>query len=208
MEACMPSSRIVQAHNSIQLFVQRCLMGLEPDAIADVEKDPKWNQWKWLKNYRFGKLNRKVFLYPENWYDVTLTDDKTYLLTEFINEIQQNELTNDTAEEAIKKYLEKLDNIAFLEVMATWYDVPSRNMHVFARTKGGDPAIYYYRRFENERYWSPWEKVELDITGDDLLAFMRNNRLHLAWPVFSEEAKPDQESIIPNSTAGNIVNQR
>ncbi len=205
MEACMPSSRIVLAHNSIQLFVQRCLMGLEPDAIADVEKDPNWNQWKWMKNYRVWEANRKVFLYPENWYDVTLTDDKTYLLTEFINEIQQNELTNDTAEEAIKKYLEKLDNIAFLEVMATWYDVPSRDMHVFARTKGGDPSIYYYRRFENERYWSPWEKVELDITGDHLLAFKRNNRLHLAWPMFSEEAKPEQESTIPPATTGAVV---
>jgi len=200
MEACMPSSRIVQAHNSIQLFVQRCLMGLEPDAIADVEKDPNWNQWKWMKNYRVWEANRKVFLYPENWYDVTLTDDKTYFLTEFINEIQQNELTNDTAEEAIKKYLEKLDNIAFLEVMATWYDVPSRDMHVFARTKGGDPSIYYYRRFENERYWSPWEKVELDITGDHLLAFKRNNRLHLAWPMFIEEAQPDQGAKLPRQT--------
>jgi hypothetical protein len=206
MEACMPSSRIVQAHNSIQLFVQRCLMGLEPDAIADVEKDPNWKQWKWMKNYRVWEANLKVFLNPENWYDVTLTDDKTYLLTEFINEIQQNELTNDTAEEAIKKYLDKLDNIAFLEVMATWYDVPSRDMHVFARTKGGDPSIYYYRRFENERYWSPWEKVELDITGDHLLAFMRNNRLHLAWPMFSEEAQPDQKSKVPSTgDQGNFV---
>ena len=200
MESCMPSSRIVLAHNSIQLFVQRCLMGLEPDAIADVEKDPNWNQWKWMKNYRVWEANRKVFLYPENWYDVTLTDDKTYLLTEFINEIQQNELTNDTAEEAIKKYLEKLDNIAFLEVMATWYDVPTRNMHVFARTKGGDPSIYYYRRFEKERYWTPWEKVELDITGDHLLAFKRNNRLHLAWPMFSEEAQPDQGAKLPDQS--------
>lgn len=200
MGACMPSSRIVQAHNSIQLFVQRCLMGLEPDAIADVLKDPNWDQWKWMKNYRVWEANRKVFLYPENWYDVTLSDEKTFLLTELINEIQQNELTNDTAEEALKKYLEKLDNIAFLEVMATWYDVPTRNMHVFARTKGGDPYIYYYRRFENERYWSPWEKVELDIPGNHVLAFMRNNRLCLAWPMFSEEANPDQGATLPDQS--------
>jgi 5-hydroxyisourate hydrolase-like protein (transthyretin family) len=208
MEACMPSSRIVLAHNSIQLFVQRCLMGLEPSVIANVEEDPNWNQWKWMKNYRVWEANRKVFLYPENWYDVTLSDDKTYLLTEFINEIQQNELTNDTAEEALKKYLEKLDTIAFLEVMATWYDVPTRQMHVFARTKGGDPSIYYYRRLENENDWSPWEKVELDITGDHLIAFKRNNRLCLAWPVFSDEAKPDQESIIPKITETIIKNDK
>ncbi len=205
MGSCMPSSRIVLAHNSVQLFIQRCLMGLEPDAVAEMEKDPNWEQWKWMKNYRVWEANRKVFLYPENWYDVTLTDDKSYLLEEFIDELQQNELTNDTAEEALRKYLEKLDGIAFLEVMATWYDVPTRNMHVFARTKGGDPATYYYRRFEKERYWTPWEKVELDISGDHLLAFARNGRLHLAWPVFSEEPDPRQESTIPDGTPGNVV---
>lgn len=200
MEACMPSSRIVQAHNSIQLFVQRCLLGLEPDAIADTEKDPGWNQWKWMKNYRVWEANRKIFLYPENWYDVSLTDDPSFLLTDLVNDIQQNELTNDTAEEALKSYLEKLDKIAFLEVMATWYEVPAKTMHVFARTKGGDPSIYYYRRFEKERYWSPWEKMELDITGDHLLAFKRNNRLNLAWLVFTEETDPNQGATLPDQS--------
>ncbi|WP_299455366.1 neuraminidase-like domain-containing protein [uncultured Microscilla sp.] len=191
MGACMPSSRIVQAHNSVQLFVQRCLMGLEPAAIADVEADLGWKQWEWMKNYRVWEANRKVFLYPENWYEVSLTSDPSYLLTECLDELQQNELTNDTAEQALTNYLEKLDDISFLQVAATWYDVPSRSMHVFARTKGGDPAIYYYRRFEKERYWTPWEKIEVDITGDHLLAFVRNNRLHLAWLMFSEEPDPD-----------------
>ena len=60
MEACMPSSRIVQAHSSIQLFVQRCLLGLEPQAIANTDSDPSWNQWQWMKNYRVWEANRKV----------------------------------------------------------------------------------------------------------------------------------------------------
>lgn len=206
MESCMPSSRIVQAHGTIQLFVQRCLMGLEPKAAADLDKDKSWNQWKWMKNYRVWEANRKVFLYPENWIEADLRDDKSFLFTEFENEIQQNELTDFTAEEALKRYLEKLDTIAFLEVMATWYQTDIKTMHVFARTKGGDPAIYYYRRFEQERYWTPWEKVELDITGDHLLAFVRNNRLCLTWPVFTEEPDPIPVSKIPtNSDQGKEI---
>jgi hypothetical protein len=205
MEACMPSSRIVQAHGTIQLFVQRCLMGLEPKAAADVNNDKSWEQWKWMKNYRVWEANRKVFLYPENWIEAELRDDKSFLFTELENELLQNELTEFTAEEALIKYLEKLDNIAFLEVMATWYQSDIKTMHVFARTKGGNPAIYYYRKFEQERYWTPWEKVELDITTDHLLAFVRNNRLSLAWPVFSEEPDPNPQSTIPNSTAGTLV---
>ncbi|MBI3398309.1 MAG: hypothetical protein HY026_03630 [Deltaproteobacteria bacterium] len=200
MEACMPSSRIVQAHGTIQLFVQRCLMGLEPKAAADITNDKSWEQWKWMKNYRVWEANRKVFLYPENWIEAELRDDKSFLFTDLENELLQNELTEFTAEEALIRYLEKLDSIAFLEVVATWYQSDIKTMHVFARTKGGDPAIYYYRKFEQERYWTPWKKVELDITGDHLLAFVRNNRLCLAWPVFSEESDPNQGATLPDQS--------
>ncbi|MCD9186655.1 MAG: hypothetical protein LUM44_09485 [Pyrinomonadaceae bacterium] len=205
MEACMPSSRIVQAHGTIQLFVQRCLMGLEPRAVADLNDDKKWAQWKWMKNYRVWEANRKVFLYPENWIEAELRDDKSFLFRELENELQQNELTAFTAENAFINYLEKLDDIAFLEVVATWYQSDIKTMHVFARTKGGTPAIYYYRRFEQERYWTPWEKVELDITGDHLLAFVRNNRLCLTWLIFTEEPEPKPQCSIPDSEPGSSV---
>ncbi len=210
MCACMPSSRIVQAHGTIQLFVQRCLMGLEPRAAAVVDKDAGWAQWKWLKNYRVWEANRKVFLYPENWIEAELRDDKSFLFQELENQLQQNELTAVTAEDAFIRYLEKLDDIAFLEVAATWYQSDIKTMHVFARTKGGDPAIHYYRRFEQERYWTPWENVELDIPGEHLLAFVRNNRLCLAWPVFSEEPDPNPASTIPNLEDGGttVANDR
>lgn len=206
MEACMPSSRIVQAHNSIQLFVQRCLMGLEPRAAADTEHDSGWKQWSWLSQYRVREANLKVWCYPENWIEAELRDDKSFLFQNLENELQQNELTSFTAERALTHYLEQLDGLAFLEVVATWYQVDERIMHVFGRTKGGDPATYYYRQFQQERYWTPWSRVDLEITGDQLLAFMRNHRLHLAWPIFSEEPDPQPKATIPNNTAGTVVN--
>lgn len=205
MESCMISSRIVLAHNTVQLFVQRCLMGLEPSAAADTANDKGWDEWKWMKNYRVWEANRKVFLYPENWIEPELRDDKSFLFRELENELLQNEVNDVNSEDALIRYLEKLDDIAFLEVVATWYQADIYTMHVFARTKGGDPPIYYYRRFEKERYWTPWEKVELDITSDHLLAFVRNNRLNLAWPVFSDEPDPNPKSTIPASTPGTVV---
>jgi hypothetical protein len=200
MEACMPSSRIVQAHGVIQLFAQRCLLGLEPETAADVSRDKEWEQWKWMRNYRVWEANRKVFLYPENWIEPELLDDKSFLFAELENELLQNELNEFTTEDAIIRYVERLDDISFLEVVATFYETEVYTMHVFARTKGGDPPQYYYRKFESERYWTPWEKVDLDITSDHLLAFKRNDRLHLAWPIFSEEHNPEQDSIVPGIT--------
>jgi len=109
-------------------------------------------QWKWMKNYRVWEANRKAFLYPENRTEAELRDDKSYLIIELEDELKQNELTEFTAEKTFINYLEKLNNIAFLEVIATWYQSNIKTMHVFARTKGGDPAIYYYLKFEQEVY--------------------------------------------------------
>ena len=206
MEACMPSSRIVLAHNSIQLFVQRCMMGLEASASANTETDSGWLQWKWLSQFRVREANMKVWCYPENWIEAELRDDKSFLFQDLENELMQNEMTAFTAERALTHYMEQLDGLAFLEVVATWYQVEVRIMHVFARTKGGDPATYYHRQFQQERYWTPWVKVELEITGDQLLAFSRNRRLHLAWPIFSEEPDPSPQATVPNSTPGTVVN--
>lgn len=197
MCSCMPTSRIVQAHATIQLFVQRCLMGLEPRSVANVKQDAGWIQWKWMANFRVWEANRKIFLYPENWIEPELRDDKSELFAEVEDTLQQTELTEEAVENAAVSYLEKLDDIAQMDVMATYYQTDIGTMHVFARTKGGDPAVYYYRQFQKERYWTPWEKIDLDIAGDHLLAFDRNSRLTLAWPVFTEETDTSQVPRIP-----------
>jgi hypothetical protein len=200
MSACQPTSRIVQAHGTLQLFVQRCLMGVEQGAVVDVTVDLFWEQWKWMKNYRVWEANRKIFLYPENWIEPELRDDKSFFYQDVENALLQNELTDQAVEDAAVNYLEDLDEVAFLDVSAVYYDTQRSEMHVFARTKGGEPATYYHRVFEQERRWTPWDKVDLDITGDHLLAFMRNSRLFLAWPVFTTQANTEQSVTIPNPT--------
>jgi hypothetical protein len=54
MCSCMPTTRIVQAYAAVQLFVQRCLMGLEPEARASVEADDGWSQWEWMRGHIWG----------------------------------------------------------------------------------------------------------------------------------------------------------
>jgi hypothetical protein len=55
MGPCMATSRIVQAISSVQLFIQRCFMSLEP-AVPPVSLDKK--HWGWMKNYRVWEANR------------------------------------------------------------------------------------------------------------------------------------------------------
>jgi Tc toxin complex TcA C-terminal TcB-binding domain/Neuraminidase-like domain len=195
MGVCMPTSRIVQAHATLQLFVQRCLMGLEPTCLASIGHDDGWGQWKWMANFRVWEANRKIFLYPENWIEPELRGDKSELFVDLDNTLQQDQLTDAAVEDATAAYLESLDDIAHLDVMATYYQANTKTMHVFARTKGGSPSVYYHREFKKERYWTPWARVPLDIESDHLLAFDRNDRLTLAWAIFTE--KPDSHAAPP-----------
>ncbi len=97
--------------------MQRCLLNIENDVEADDAADPQWRDWKWMKNYRVWEANRKVFMYPENWIEPELRDDKTPFFQELEDEILQNELTSDHAENILQSYLEKLDEVARLEAV-------------------------------------------------------------------------------------------
>lgn len=201
MCSCQLTSRIVQALAAIQLFVQRCFMGLEPRVRVSAEEDDAWPQWKWMKNYRVWEANRKVFLYPENWIVPELRGDKSDFFKDLENELLQNEVNRDNVETAFLNYLEKLDQVAQLEIAGTFYQEDNHTLHVFARTPGGDPQTYYYRQFVDERRWTPWSKVECDIKGDYLIPMVMEQRLYLVWPEFREEPVEITTVMVPTSGA-------
>ncbi|MEO8173373.1 MAG: neuraminidase-like domain-containing protein, partial [Sediminibacterium sp.] len=172
------TTRVLQAYLSVQLFVQRCLMNIEAEVDAVVTNDDDgWLQWPWMKNYRVWEANRKVFLYPENWIEPELRLDKSSFFKEMENDLMQNEINQANVENAYLSYLEKLDNVARLDVCGYYYDHETYTLHVFGRTYD-DPHIYYYRTFVEDRYWTPWEKVDLEINATQLIPIVINRRIY------------------------------
>lgn len=107
MTSCQMTSRIKQAMSAVQMFVQRCFLNLEQPLIEIGEEEKEdsdslysWKQWEWMKKYRIWEANRKVFLYPENWIEPELRDDKSPFFIDMENEILQNEVTKDNVESA------------------------------------------------------------------------------------------------------------
>lgn len=206
MGSCEVTTRILQANLSIQLFVQRCLMNLETEIIADEASDDGWKQWDWMKNYRVWEANRKVFLYPENWIEPELRLDKSYFFKELENDLMQNEINQQNVENAYLSYLEKLDNVARLDVSGYYYEHETYTLHVFARTYD-DPHIYYHRKWVEDRYWTPWEKLDLEINATHVIPLVINRRLYLYWPDFREKAiEVDSTSIpaLPGSSPSSV----
>ncbi len=186
MSACQLTSRTKQAMSSVQLFVQRCLMGLEADVQTE---DPKWSQWAWMKNFRVWEANRRVWLYPETWIEPQLRDDKTPFFEDLESELMQSDLDDVAAEQALRRYLERLDEVARLEIVGVYEDGEDKSLYVFGRTFN-TPRTYYFRSRKGvAKAWLPWRKIELDIEGDHLIPVIWNRKLVVIWPVFLAKVK-------------------
>lgn len=205
MSSCQLSSRIKQAISSTQMFVQRCFLNLEQPRI-EVSREERedtvslnaWRQWRYMKSYRVWEAARKVFLYPENWIEPELRDDKTPFFKEFEDELLQGELTPEHAESAFRSYLEKLHAVASLETVAAYHQIDDDNpnddlpptvdvFHVVARTRS-EPTTYYYRAFDlNYGTWSGWEPIDADIQGNHITLAVYNRRLYMFWLTFQEK---------------------
>ena len=204
MSSCALTSRLVQGSASVQLFVQRCLMGLEPKVDPQAEAtdgDGDWQWWSWMSKYRVWQANREVFLWPENWIEPELNRDRSPFMKELETELLQGTIDAPTVEAAFTTYLTKLDGVAQLEPAGFYQDDDggAPTLHVFARTKGTEPHLYYYRRFDY-RSWTPWEKVDADISGDYLIPAVVAKRPFLFWPLFVDvpDGQGPPETKIPN----------
>lgn len=156
-----------------------------------------------MSKYRVWEADRRVFLYPENYLEPFLLPDKSPFFTDLANQLQQAEVTDDTAEAAFHEYVEKLESVAHLEPCGMYHqqesdehgDIVLDVLHVFGRTKG-TPHRYWYRQLVNGNRWTAWQTVDLDIQGDVLIPVVWNRRLYLFWAVFTQ-VSDQQDVVIP-----------
>ncbi|MEN9489936.1 MAG: hypothetical protein RJA63_385 [Pseudomonadota bacterium] len=217
MGACQLTSRIKQAISSTQMFVQRCLLGLEQPRVEvsraeqqETASDNSWRQWKWMKSYRIWEANRKVFLYPENWIEPELRDDKSPFFEELESELLQSDMTDEHATQSFLHYIQKVHEVSRLDIVGTYYELddtdPRDNLppdinvlHVIGRTRA-QPAIYFYRKFDlNRGDWSAWQKIDLEINSEQVIPVVYNRQLYLFWLSFMES--PQKVKKLPPAQA-------
>lgn len=205
MAPCMQTSRIRHALSSVQLFIERCLMNLEPRVSPS---DINAQQWQWMKRYRVWEANRKVFLFPENWLEPELRDDKSPFFKEIESQLLQSDVTEESATSALLTYLSRLEEVAKLEPCGIYHDEGDDRTgpieHVIARTAGAHRK-YYYRRYEFG-FWTPWEQVKLEIDDNPVVPYVwkseEGQRLLLFWlkilkkgPSSTDGQKPEGSNL-------------
>ena len=122
MGAQRQTSRMVQAIASVQLFIKRCLMGLEDPGVPATAIDR--DRWEWMQKFRVWQANRKVYLYPENWIRPELRDDKSQFYKELESELLQKDVSTQTIEDALTDRVEPAVLARWPE-LAPWLFPPS-----------------------------------------------------------------------------------
>jgi hypothetical protein len=193
--SCLKTTRLLQAIAAAQLFVQRVLLNLEKGVSLGEDKRKLWD---WMHSYRVWEANRKVFLFPENWLLPELRDDKTAIFGEMESALTQSEPSAEITGAALTGYLEDLDELAQISVIAMYEDrreagtkqqpKEERTLYVVGRTPN-QPFRYFWRscaKFGNaaEMSWSGWEALDIDNADDYLMPFIFDGDLHIAWPIF------------------------
>lgn len=188
MEPVVLASRIQLAISSVQLFVQRCLMNLE-DHVSPQIIDAR--RWEWMRRYRVWEVNRKMFIWPENWLDPEFRDDKTHLFRELESKLLQGDVTEDLVRKALHTYLKGLEEIGRLCLLTMYFEpgasADGAALHVVGRSMNA-PHKYYYRKVTHGM-WTPWEPVDTGIEGEHLVLTSWRGRMHLFWLSFLEQSK-------------------
>ncbi|NEQ05873.1 MAG: hypothetical protein F6K37_07910 [Moorea sp. SIO4E2] len=203
MTSCACNSRIQLAILSVQTYLQRCQMGIEP-GVSEVKIPPVW--WEWIMNYRLWEANRKVFLYPENYIDPSLRQDASPIFKELQDELLQSEITAATVEVAYRNYFDKLAELAKLQIVDSGiFEVqtpkspePIETLFILAKTLT-QPHTFYYRTCErpsdNKPLWGHWQKIDLQINSDYLAPVYAFNRLFVFWVETKEIEKPQGNDV-------------
>lgn len=228
MDPCMETSRILQGTATCQLFLQRALMGLDKAVPAASIDRPHYER---MQSYAIWHPSREILIHTEKYIRWDLLDRKSEPYKAYEQDMRKQDLTEihspelppgGWAEKAFMNFLEKVDEVAKLEICGQYEDLEENVLHVFGRTHSF-PYHYYYRKatqFEGIGFrtgqWTAWEQIPLDIdtiqdtsensmhlfgdndqSGVHLIPKIWNRRLYLFWPQFREVPDKELNQTIP-----------
>lgn len=202
------TSRIAQAIASVQLYMQRCRMMLEP-GVNVINVPAVW--WSWMSQYRVWEVNRKIFLYPENYIDPTLRRGATPQFDELAEALLQRDVTKDSVQGPFIQYIDDVAALAALRnttsfrsdrVDSVTGDV--RDTVIMIGRTSTQPYSFQYRMLMDEVEWSPWKPIGVSIAAPLVAPVVAFDQFFVFW------AEPDvgKGGTIKDQNSGSQTVQR
>ncbi|MCP1489891.1 hypothetical protein J3D48_006301 [Pseudomonas fluorescens] len=202
------TSRVGEAISSLQLYINRCLGGIDPDVNNSVDsrmvKESQkngflydWPDYNQAFSTWAGK--KRLQYYPSTYLNPQLRYNKTELFKALEDSINQAQISDSRVEKAFQQYILGFETLANLETISGYQagNDPSpttRDTFYFIGRSKNSPYSYYWRRCDmairddlgalTAGAWSQWLKITAP-TEEALDSLIKpcwfENRLYICW---------------------------
>ncbi|MBF6026388.1 toxin [Pseudomonas sp. P115] len=202
------SSPVASAIASVQQYINAALMGMEPGYEKFIMQEHLITYWRTIQcQYPTWAADQQLRYNPENYIDPQLRMSKSKYFQQLEMDINQNRINFDTAQEAVKHYLNSFEEVANLTVINGYIttDDFKNGMYYFIGKSQSEQLQYYWRSVDMSQRspkninqpegdkvdnpqsgaWSDWHKANLPISASAIERTIRpvyfNNRLCVFW---------------------------
>lgn len=206
VSSAVPTSRLVEAISSLQLYITRALNDLEPGVNLGEQRRALAAQWQLDKSYRQWEANQKLQLYPQNYIEPELRYITSPEFDELLQAVSGNDISEDSVEAAINAYMADLTTSCELSLCSLFVErdndsvTPANATYHFLARAHREPDRFFYRKLEVDykaiatlkdpaQYlkaldWTYWQEIAIPKTYEllstvTLCAFL--GRLYFFW---------------------------
>ncbi|EDZ46529.1 Putative peptidoglycan binding domain protein [Rhodobacterales bacterium Y4I] len=182
-DGCSRTSRVLEAGLAGQLYIRRCLMSLEQSQDGDIAvalSEEAQEQIEWRLRYRTFEAARRIYVYPENYLDEDLRDNRSHLFIEAQQALAQGDLSTSAIETVVRDFLKGFCDVGRLSTIAAHFDNDT-NTYTFIGRTPNSPSRTYMREWRNRSAWTPWAPLNIDVTAPKVTLAKQRGILHMAW---------------------------
>jgi Tc toxin complex TcA C-terminal TcB-binding domain/Neuraminidase-like domain len=206
----VPTTPVACAIASLQQYINRILMNLEPGYDSATLTPAHLQTWRSeLHQYSTWAAHQKLLYFPATYLDPTLRNNKSDNFRQLENDLNQSRIQPDAVQAAVLAYLTRFEEVANLNILngyidgedfanSTYYFIAKsrsentyfwRSLNMAQRPLDGTPpqprAIPPKLDQPDPYAWSDWEKADVPIPDDAVEHTIRpvwfNNRLFVVW---------------------------
>ncbi|AZF48744.1 neuraminidase-like domain-containing protein [Pseudomonas sp. R2-7-07] len=204
----VPTSPVACAISSLQQYISRIELGLEPGYAHQgmtAQQNKIWREQ--LHTYPLWSASQQLHYHPANYLDPTLRRNKTDSFHQLQNDLSQYRIQADTVTTAVQQYLARFEETANIRTLNGYIDADLNNLHsgtYYFVGKSTSENTYYWRSLDLSRRsgavllqdaWSDWKKINLSVSDATAEQSIRpvyfNSRLFFIW---AECIKPTPSS--------------